>query len=266
MTIIELSSVDVTYTARPAVSNIDIAIRAGERVALLGSSGAGKSTLLRLMNGLVRPSRGSVSVFGKNLNALSGSALRTTRAQIATVPQGAALPGSLRVVHNVNAGRLGEWPTWKALASLLRPRDQHRVAAALATVDLEGYEWRRTDGLSGGEQQRVAIARALVQRPRIVLADEPVSSLDPTLAAEALRALVDAAPADSNSAAGKSQTDPTASRAEVVVASLHAPALAIEFFDRIIGLRNGRILFDRAASEVTQTQLDLLYTTSPTAL
>ena len=259
MVIVQLNSVDVTFGGHCALRSIDLTICTGERVALLGRSGAGKSTLLRLINGLVRPSRGQVEVFGHDLAALSTTELRATRAQIATVSQGVDLPGALRVVHNVNAGRLGEWSTWKAMVSLIRPIDQARVAAALSAVDLDGFQWRRTDELSGGEQQRVAIARALVQQPRLLLADEPVSSLDPVLAAESLRQITNTMLAPMPLTTNVASSKPVPTRVEGIVASLHSPPLALEFFDRIIGLRDGAVIFDRKSIEVDDADLDSIY-------
>ena len=259
MVIVQLCSVDVVFAAHHALRSIDLSICTGERVALLGRSGAGKSTLLRLINGLVSPSGGSVEVFGDNLAELSNRQLRTSRANIATVSQAVDLPGSLRVVHNVNAGRLGEWSTWKAMVSLVRPIDQRRVAAALAAVELDGYQWRRTDELSGGDQQRVGIARALVQQPRLLLADEPVSSLDPVLAAQSLRQITNTMLAAAPATAVGANSEPPPRRVESIIASLHSPALALEFFDRVIGLRNGGILFDRKSNEVDDADLDALY-------
>ncbi len=259
MPIVQLNSVDVSFATHHALRSIDLTVGTGERVALLGRSGAGKSTLLRLISGLVRPSAGTVEVFGNNLALLRNAALRETRAQIATVSQNVDLPGSLRVVHNVNAGRLGQWSTWKALASLIRPIDLDRVTAALAAVELDGYQWRRTDELSGGEQQRVAIARALIQQPRLMLADEPVSSLDPALAQLSLRQLTNAmlAPMPTVNNSGASGVE--ARRVEGIMASLHSPALALEFFDRIIGLRLGTIVFDRKSVDVHDADLQAIY-------
>lgn len=260
--IVRLTSVDVCFPEHQALRAINLTVGAEERVALLGHSGAGKSTLLRLLNGLVRPSRGTVEVFGTDIATLTARALRATRAQIAFVPQGFDLPGSLRVVHNVNAGRLGEWSTWKALASLVRPIDLARVNAALEAVDLGGYIWRRTDELSGGEQQRVALARALVQRPRLLLADEPISSLDPALAAHSLRLMTNTLhPTSPPTGAGRaiSDSDHTPRTVEAIVASLHSPALALEFFTRVVGLRDGSIIFDRKPDDVTSDDLDAIY-------
>ncbi len=260
MSIVQLRSVDVAFGSQRALRSIDLTIGTGERVAVLGRSGAGKSTLLRLINGLTRPTSGSVELFGQDLSALNNARLRTTRRQVAMVPQGIDLPGSLRVVHNVNAGRLGEWSTFTALRSLVRPIDMPRVIAALLSVELDGYEWRRTDELSGGEQQRVAIARALVQQPRLLLADEPVSSLDPNLAAEALHQITNTMLAppmrDARGDIGESTQ-----RVECIVASLHSPALALQFFDRIIGLREGAIAFDRRSQDITTVELDSMYAT-----
>jgi phosphonate transport system ATP-binding protein len=222
---------------------VDLEVTAGERVAVVGASGAGKSTLLGVLNGSVPPTAGSVQVLGQDPATLRGAALRRLRARTGTVHQHLQLPGALRVVHNVNAGRLGSWPAARAAWSLLRPQDPETVAAALDRVGLADRMYERTDRLSGGQQQRVALARLLVQRPDLVLADEPASALDPALADLALGLLGGLA----------------AARGGALLACLHDPALALRHCDRVVGLAAGRVALDAPAGSLTVAALERFY-------
>jgi len=177
--IFELKNVTQRFGAFPALSDINLRVRAGERVALAGPSGAGKSTLIRLLNGTLLPSAGEVWALGHNLADLSPRALRRVQRQIGTVYQQFHLVDGLRVIHNVNAGHLGHWSFLKSVLSLVWPLEVDTAVKALAQVGIPEKIYERTDQLSGGEQQRVAIARVLLQQPRAILADEPVASLDP---------------------------------------------------------------------------------------
>jgi phosphonate transport system ATP-binding protein len=212
-------------------------------VAVVGPSGAGKSTLLGLVNGAVAPTAGAVQVLGVDPAALRGRALRRLRARVGTVHQHLELVGQLRVVHNVNAGRLGSWPAGRATWSLLRPQGVPEVLEALDRVGLAERVFERTDRLSGGQRQRVAVARLLVQQPELVLADEPASALDPALADRVLGQL-----------AGLVATGDRA-----MVASLHDPALALRHCTRVVGLVAGRVVLDAPAAELTVADLATFY-------
>ncbi len=240
---VALRSVSVSYAGRPALTDVDLTVRTGERVALVGPSGAGKSTLLGVITGSVRPDAGEVEVLGERLSDLDAGALRAVRRRIGTIHQRLHLVGRLRVVHNVNAGHLGRWSSWEALSSLVRPRD---VATARRALDLTGMADKllaRTDELSGGEQQRVALARVLVQDPDLVLADEPVSSLDPARADEVMRLLCET----------------VATPARTLLVSLHDFELAVRRCDRVVGVRDGRVRFDLPAAQVDGRLRDQLY-------
>ena len=243
MAVVELEQVSVRYGPVVALEGIDLRIGAGERVALLGPSGAGKSTLLAVLGGRVRPDEGRAIVLGHHTDALRGRAGRSVRRRMGTVHQDFALTDSLRVVHNVNAGRLGSWSTARALRSLVSPVDRDRVRGALERVGIADRIDARAADLSGGQRQRVAIARLLVQDPDLVLADEPAASLDPELGRLAATLL--------------SEVAATPERALVV--SLHDPALAVGHCDRVVGLRSGRIRFDSPAGGVTEADLAELY-------
>jgi phosphonate transport system ATP-binding protein len=222
---------------------VDLSVAAGERVAIVGASGAGKSTLLGVLNGSVRPTAGAVRVLGADPTALRGRDLRKLRARTGTVHQHVELAGPLRVVHNVNAGRLGVWSPGRALWSLVQPQDLPDVRTALERVGLADRMFERTDRLSGGQRQRVAIARLLVQRPELVLADEPASALDPALADRALELLGDL----------------VAGTPGALLACLHDPALVLRHCDRVVGLADGRVALDAPAAALSLAELERFY-------
>jgi phosphonate transport system ATP-binding protein len=245
--VVALRSVRVRYATLLALDDLSLAIGAGERVALVGPSGAGKSTLLALCSGAVWPTGGTVEVLGRSLVSCTPRQLAAVRRRIGTLHQRLALVGRLRVIHNVNAGRLGAWPWWRALFSLVRPLEVPAARRALARTGIGDLVFARTDELSGGEQQRVALARLLVQDPELILADEPVSSLDPARADEVLRLLCE-------TVAGRERT---------LLVSLHDFDLAVRHCDRVIGVRAGRMLFDLPAAEVSEELRRQLYAFEP---
>jgi phosphonate transport system ATP-binding protein len=222
---------------------VDLEVGPGERVALVGASGAGKSTLLGVANGSVPPTAGTVRVLGADPAALSGRERRRLRARMGTVHQSLELVGQLRVVHNVNAGRLADWSAARAAWSLVRPQGLPEVLTALERVDLTDRAFERTDRLSGGQRQRVAIARLLVQQPDVVLADEPASALDPVLADRALTLLGELAVA----------------RGGALVAALHDPGLVRRHCGRVIGLAEGQVVLDRPVAALSAADLAELY-------
>ncbi len=230
-----------------ALQGLDLEVGRGERVALIGPSGAGKTTLFRLLNLTLAPTSGRIFLDGVDTRTLRGRGLREARRRVGTIYQKHGLVPRLRVVHNVLAGRLGTWPLWKALGSLLWPAEREEALRVLKQVGIPEKLWSRTNELSGGQQQRVALARVLMQDPDVILADEPVSSVDPPLASTLIRLLVDLSQRE-----GKT-----------LLVSLHRVDLALTFFPRIIGMRSGRILFDRPASEVEEKLLQELYPDVP---
>jgi phosphonate transport system ATP-binding protein len=228
-----------------AVAGVSLSVRVGERVAIIGPSGAGKTSLLRLAAAALRPTEGRVLVLGENPWQLGAGPLRRLRVRVGVVHQAPPIPPQLRVITAILAGRLGVWSTWKAIASLLYPADIAGAHAVLARLDLADRLFDRCDRLSGGQLQRVGIARVLYQRPELMLADEPVSALDPTLADEAVSQLI-------------SQSRDSGA---TLVASLHAVDLALKWFPRIVGMRAGELVFDRPAHEVSHEMLTELYAT-----
>jgi len=186
-----LDKASVDFRGLPAVDGVSLEIEPGERVGLVGPSGAGKTTLLRLLVGAVRPSRGRVVVDGRDLAGLSARDLRGVRSRTGFVHQDHRLVPNHRVVTNVLAGRLGRWSFLRSLREVFWPRRAavKQVHRLLARTGIPDKLYQRVDTLSGGQQQRVAIARALYQEPQALLADEPVSSVDPARAEDTVRLL-----------------------------------------------------------------------------
>lgn len=244
--LLSLRDVAVTYPGgHAALLPTQLDLRAGSFVVLLGASGAGKSTLLRCLNGLVQPTAGSVSVSDLPGSLLNGRSLREHRRRCGMVFQQHHLIGRLSVLDNVLMGRLGAQSAW-ASCWPWRRADKQQALAAIERVGLLDKALARADTLSGGQQQRVGVARALVQRPRLLLADEPVASLDPATARGVLRLLHDIC-----------RHDPL-----TAVVSLHQVELALEFADRIVGLRQGRVVFDGPPDQLTPAAQARLYSAS----
>ncbi|CUA96069.1 phosphonate ABC transporter ATP-binding protein [Comamonas thiooxydans] len=227
-----------------ALSHISLSAIQGDSIALIGPSGAGKTSLLSTIGTAYLPTAGRMQVLGRTASAQSAAReLKTLRSRIGTVHQAAPIPLRQRVVTAVLAGKLGHWPLWKALASLAYPQDIAGAREALARVQLEDKLFARCDQLSGGQLQRVGIARVLYQQAELILADEPVSALDPALSQATVQLLVREA----------------AARKATLVASLHAVDLALANFARIVGVRDGRLAFDLPAAQVSDAQLQALY-------
>ena len=238
---VQLSEVGKHYGALEAVAPLSLDIAPGETVAFLGPSGSGKTTLLLLTSGQLQPTAGRVRLNGLDLAELHpGPQLARL---VGMIHQQFDLVPHLSALHNVLAGRLGQWGFSKALLSLMWPQDRGAGLGALARVGLEDRAYLRASHLSGGEQQRVAIARLLVQNPAVILADEPVASLDPARAGETLRLLIDIA---------------RESR-KTLVGSMHSVELARLHFSRLIGVRNGVVQFDLPSEQVTEEMLNDLY-------
>jgi phosphonate transport system ATP-binding protein len=233
-----------------ALRGVSLHIAPGEQVAIIGSSGAGKTSLLRLLGAALRPTEGRLTLLGEAPWQLSAARLRRLRSRIGVVHQSVPIPPRLRVVTTVLAGRLGQWGTARALASLLMPSDLVGARDALARLDLADRLFDRCDQLSGGQLQRVGIARVLYQQPQLLLADEPVSALDPALSDMVIEQLI-------------SQSRDSGA---TLVASLHAVDLALKWFPRIIGMRGGEVAFDSAAAEVSIDMLRALYAGESAAL
>src|SRR5580704_11680866 len=247
LSMLRLLDVAVTYpNGVAAVMPTSIDVPKGQFLVLLGPSGAGKSTLLRCLNGLVKPTRGDVIVEGRGSIFQSNRALREHRRRTGMIFQQHHLIGRLSALQNVLLGRVAAHHLLRSLLPL--PRADRRIALqALERVGLLERALDRADQLSGGQQQRVGIARAMAQRPQLVLADEPVASLDPAAGEKVLADLHRICREDGISA----------------VVSLHQVELARRFADHIIGLANGRIVFEGAASQLDTSILDQIYRLAP---
>jgi phosphonate transport system ATP-binding protein len=227
---------------RPVLDVPQLRIAEGERVAVIGHNGAGKSTLLRCLGGFAVPTRVHASVLGRALGPhLNGTALRALRGEVAQVMQGAHLVQRLSALDNVWIGALGRLSGWRTWLRLPRATESAEAERALAAVGLLGKAEQRTDHLSGGERQKVAIARMLMQRPRLILADEPTASLDPLAAAEVCSLLARAA------------------GAATLITVVHNPGLLALLADRVIALKQGRVAFDKPVDEVGDAELARLY-------
>jgi phosphonate transport system ATP-binding protein len=239
--VITLDRVSRTFGSTRALDRVSLHVPAGQFVAVIGRSGAGKTTLLRCLAAAMVPTEGTIRVGEADLATLSGPRLRAYRAQVAMVYQQFNLVRRLRVLDNVLAGRLahlGGWQDrrhWMALVRWFTPADRDIALRCLDHVGLLDRAWQRADTLSGGEQQRVAIARALAQGPGLILADEPVASLDPINGTQVLETL-----RDTTSVAGLT-----------VIATLHHLDYARRFADRILALAAGRLVFDGPPAGLT---------------
>ena len=224
-----------------ALAPLSFNILPGEKVALVGPSGSGKTTLLYLLAGILQPDEGVLSIGGRPMTSVRPG--RELSQLVGLVHQQYDLVPHLPVLHNVLAGRLGQWGLLRSVISLVWPRDRQLAEAALSQMGIADKVNERTSHLSGGELQRVAIARLMVQSSRIILADEPVSSLDPARAEDLLGLLT-----------GLAITD-----GKTLIASMHSPYLIRKYFSRVIGLREGALQFDMAAAEMTDEVSDRLY-------
>jgi phosphonate transport system ATP-binding protein len=226
-----------------ALADLDLSVRAGEFVTVLGSNGSGKTTLLRCLVRTLKPTAGEVWVSETELTRLEGEKLRRARLELAIISQHASLVKRRSVLANVATGSLGRHESWR---TDLGGFPQHELAAAhrfLGEVGLADLGGQRAGTLSGGQTQRVSIARALAQRPRVLLADEPVASLDPEAAEEIMRLLRRLA-VEGNLA---------------VLCVLHQVELAYAYADRIVGIRDGRKIFDERPAELARDSVRYLY-------
>ncbi len=219
-----------------ALRAVDLRVSRGEMVGLLGPSGAGKTTLLRLAGAAAWPTSGALRVLGEDVFSLRGGRLRALRRRVATIAQQHSLIPRVTAQQNVLLGLAGGRPLWRSLRSALAPSDGERAAAhrALASLNIGEALDRPVDSLSGGQQQRVAVARALLQGGELVLADEPVASVDQETAEQilaVLRHLVD-------------------EEGRTVLVSLHQRALAMRFCTRIVTLARGAVVYDGPADEI----------------
>lgn len=240
-----LKDVSLRVESRRILDSVTLTVGRQEKVAILGPSGAGKTTLLRMLGAQMPPTLGQVELQGQNPWLASSGELRQIRSRVGFIHQSLALVPHLRVWQNVAAGRLGRAGTLGHLRRMtLATRTELReLHATLEQVGVADLLFQRTGFLSGGEQQRVAIARSLYQQPEILLADEPVASVDPARAEQVMELLTQLAQGGGFP----------------LVVSLHDPELAQRHMDRLIGLRHGRVVFDSTPNEITSKAITELY-------
>ncbi|WP_144548055.1 phosphonate ABC transporter ATP-binding protein [Bacillus sp. X1(2014)] len=240
-TMIEAKNISKHFEGKIALSSLSFSILQGELVALIGPSGAGKTTLLNSIAGLVPIQNGELLIDSEPISSYKKGKIFAKK--VGVIRQQFDLIGSIAVIHNVLAGRLADWGVLKSLFSLLVPREKEIAQKALERVGLSDKIFEITSTLSGGEQQRVAMARLMVQKPEVILADEPVASLDPARAEDVLAMLIKI----------------VSEQKQTLIASLHSVEYARKYFTRIIALKNGEILFDLPTDKVTDDLLAELY-------
>ncbi|MFD1440369.1 MULTISPECIES: phosphonate ABC transporter ATP-binding protein [Lacticaseibacillus] len=242
--VIEFDHVSKIYSnGVVGLKDINLAIQPGEFVVVVGLSGAGKSTLMRAINRLHDVTEGDVRINGTSITKAKGKQLLHIRRQIGMIFQNFNLVNRATVLKNVLTGRVGYYPTWKMIFGLFSAEDKQRAYDALGTVELQDKVYTRADQLSGGQQQRVSIARALTQEPQIILADEPIASLDPQTTKRVMDDLQRI-----NREMGIT-----------VVANLHSVELAQAYATRIIGIRAGEKVFDGPVAEATDEAIAEIY-------
>jgi phosphonate transport system ATP-binding protein len=239
--VFEIKDITKIYHSNIALSSLSLTIKRGEIIALIGPSGAGKTTLLNTLATVLKPDSGSIILDGNSIESYKG--VKALAKKVGIIRQQFDLVGTLPVIHNVLAGRLKDWGLFKSLISLIIPQDKELAMKALQRVGISDKAFERTSNLSGGEQQRVAMARLLVQNPEVILADEPVASLDPARAEDVLFTL----------------TNLVREEGQTLIASLHSVEYARKYFNRIIALREGKVYFDAPAHEVSDEVLKELY-------
>ncbi|EHR36863.1 phosphonate ABC transporter ATP-binding protein [Facklamia languida] len=226
-----------------ALQDINLEIDQGEFVGIIGLSGAGKSTLIRTINKMHSISEGELTVDGVDVNSLKGKSLRQFRRKIGMIFQSFNLVTRAKVITNVLSAFVPDLPFWRVLIGYYKKEEELKALEALDRVGILDKAYTRVDHLSGGQQQRVALARTLAQDPRIILADEPVASLDPVTAAVVMRDFQNINKTDNIT----------------VIINIHHVELALEYCDRIIGIRQGAIVYDGPSNEVTQEVLNHIY-------
>ncbi len=247
---LEVSNLSVNYGSTVALNEVSFQIGQPQMIGVIGRSGAGKSTLLRCINRLANPDKGRISFSGTDVLSLRGQALRGWRASAAMIFQQFNLAGRLDVLTNVMVGASADMPQWRRLLRLYTDDERLRAATILDGLGLLDRALERAERLSGGQQQRVAIARALMQDPKLILADEPVASLDPHSSRAVMEELIRV----------------NREHAIPVLCNLHDVSLARTCMDRVIGLRAGRLVFDGPASQLTDKTLADIYGEAPQAI
>lgn len=240
---LEIKNLTVEYGNFRAIDNVSFTVKDGEFVAVIGSSGGGKSSLMKAINLLVKPKSGSIKIDGEEMTELSSRKLRMKRRKIGFVFQDYNLIDRLSVIENVLTGRLGYKSSLKSLLGIFSKEEYKNAEKALEKVGLSEKLFVRGDELSGGQKQRVAIAKALVQEPKIILADEPVASLD----------------VNSSKIIMEYFKEINRVQGITVIINIHDVNIALKYADRVIALKKGKIVFDGKGSEITDDVLKRVY-------
>ncbi len=240
---LEIKNLTVEYGNFRAIDNVSFTVKDGEFVAVIGSSGGGKSSLMKAINLLVKPKSGSIKIDGEEMTELSSRKLRMKRRKIGFVFQDYNLIDRLSVIENVLTGRLGYKSSLKSLLGIFSKEEYENAEKALEKVGLSEKLFVRGDELSGGQKQRVAIAKALVQEPKIILADEPVASLD----------------VNSSKIIMEYFKEINRVQGITVIINIHDVNIALKYADRVIALKKGKIVFDGKGSEITDDVLKRVY-------
>ena len=241
---IEFQNVSKRYpNGFEALKNINLKIEQGEFVAVIGLSGAGKSTLIRTINRMHDITEGTLTVNGTNVMELQGKQLRTFRRKIGMIFQSFNLITRTTVIKNVLTAFVPELPWWRALLGIFTKEEKIAALESLDKMGILDKAFVRADQLSGGQQQRVALARTLAQNPQIILADEPVASLDPITARQVMDDFL------------RINQDMNIT----VIINIHHVELALQYATRVVGIREGKIVYDGPASQVDQDILDSIY-------
>lgn len=243
-TLIEMRNVNKVYdNGTVGLKDINLKIPRGQFVVIVGLSGAGKSTLLRTINRMHDVTSGNILINGESIIDLKGKDLRKLRRKIGMIFQNFNLVKRSTVKRNVLSGRVGYYPTWKSILGIYSKKNQQKAIDALKQVKMLDKIYAKANELSGGQQQRVAIARALMQDPEIMLADEPIASLDPFTT----KAVMDELKALNQD------------YGITVLVNLHSVSLAMQYADRIVGLRAGELVYDKLIDDVVETDFDSIY-------
>lgn len=243
-TILEIKQLKKTYPdGTEALKDIDLTVNRGEFIVIIGPSGAGKSTFLRSINRLSEPTSGEILFHGEDIVKANRAKLRKMRRNIGMIFQGFNLVKRLPTVRNVLHGKLGYMSTWKGALGLFNQEEVEEALSILERVGLEDQAFKRADELSGGQQQRVAIARAINQSPSIILADEPIASLDPNSSRVVMDYLQKACQEEGFT----------------TIVNLHQVDFAKEYADRIVGIKDGKIYFDGPAKELNEDIIRSIY-------
>lgn len=240
---VKMKKLTLGYKKEIILSDVDIKVKKGEFIGIIGPSGAGKSTLLMAITGGIKVFSGKFEVLDFDLEKIKKKNLVKLREQIGVIFQGYNLVDRLSVLDNVISGMLKDIPLSRAIIKLYKEKEIKKAKEYMDIVEITKHSLKRCDELSGGQRQRVAIARALAAEPKIILADEPVSALDPKSAKKVMEVLKKV-----NEVYGVT-----------VIANLHHLEYAKEYCDRIIGVNNGRIVFDDSSEKLSDDLVDTIY-------